>query len=105
MAEYIERGAFLKDVEERNCLPCRRARQARGGSLCEICWVNDLRNEIINAPTADVAQVVHGRWETNSDRPDTLICSVCKCWFDMWKHDPHNYCPNCGSKMDLEALQ
>lgn len=56
-------------------------------------------------PYADVVPVVHGRWETNSDRPDTLICSVCKCWFDMWKHDPHNYCPNCGSKMDLEALQ
>ena len=44
--------------------------------------------------------VVHGRWETNSDRPDSLICSVCKCGFDMWKHDPHNYCPNCGAKMD-----
>lgn len=56
-------------------------------------------------PAADVAPVVHGRWETNSDRPDTLICSICKCGFDMWKHDPHNYCPNCGAKMDLEALQ
>ena len=44
--------------------------------------------------------VVHGRWETNSDRPDSLICSICKCGFDMWKHDPHNYCPNCGAKMD-----
>lgn len=43
---------------------------------------------------------LHGQWETNSDRPDLLICSVCKCGFDMWKHDPHNYCPNCGSKMD-----
>ena len=46
-----------------------------------------------------VIPVVHGRWETNSDRPDSLICSVCKCGFDMWKHDPHNYCPNCGAKM------
>ena len=49
---------------------------------------------------ADVATVVHGRWETNSDRPDSLICSICKCGFDMWKHDPHNYCPNCGARMD-----
>lgn len=56
-------------------------------------------------PASDVAPVVHGRWETNSDRPDTIICSICKCGFDMWKHDPHNYCPNCGAKMDLEALQ
>ena len=53
-----------------------------------------------NLPAADVAPIVHGRWESNSDRPDTLICSVCKCGFDMWKHDPHNFCPNCGAKMD-----
>ena len=54
--------------------------------------------------TDDVVKVFvpvrHGRWETNSDRPDSLICSVCKCGFDMWKHDPHNFCPNCGAKMD-----
>ena len=56
---------------------------------------------ILNAPAADVAPVVHGRWGTHSDRPDSLICSVCKCGFDMWKHDPHNYCPNCGAKMDM----
>ena len=56
--------------------------------------------DVIMLPTADVAPVRHGRWETNSDRPDSLICSVCKCGFDMWKHDPHNFCPNCGAKMD-----
>lgn len=43
---------------------------------------------------------LHGQWETSSDRPDSLICSVCKCGFDMWKHDPHNYCPHCGVRMD-----
>ena len=55
---------------------------------------------ILKIPAADVAPVRHGRWETNSDRPDSLICSICKCGFDMWKHDPHNYCPNCGAKME-----
>ena len=55
---------------------------------------------IDTAPTVNAVIVTHGRWETNSDRPDSLICSVCKCGFDMWKHDPHNFCPNCGSKMD-----
>ena len=48
----------------------------------------------------DWAPVVHGRWGTRSDRPDSLICSICNCGFDMWKHDPHNYCPNCGARMD-----
>ena len=51
---------------------------------------------------ADVVPVRHGRWGTHSDRPDSLICSVCNCGFDMWKHDPHNYCPNCGAKMEGE---
>ena len=58
--------------------------------------------DVIMLPIADVAPVRHGHWETNSDRPDSLICSVCKCGFDMWKHDSHNYCPNCGAKMDGE---
>lgn len=57
---------------------------------------------ILKIPLSDVEPVRHGRWETNSDRPDSLICSICKCGFDMWKHDPHNYCPNCGAKMDGE---
>ena len=55
---------------------------------------------ILKIQAADVAPVRHGRWRTHSDRPDSLICSVCNCGFDMWKHDPHNYCPNCGAKMD-----
>ena len=51
-------------------------------------------------PIIEAKPVVHGHWETNSDRPDSLICSVCNCGFDMWKHDSHNFCPNCGAKMD-----
>lgn len=59
-----------------------------------------LSDRLKKVPTIEPKPCVHGRWETNSDRPDSLICSVCKCGFDMWKHDPHNYCPNCGAKMD-----
>ena len=58
-------------------------------------------NEVIDfINSIDVSPVRHGRWGTHSDRPDSLICSVCNCGFDMWKHDPHNYCPNCGAKME-----
>nr|DAU51616.1 MAG TPA: zinc-ribbon domain protein [Caudoviricetes sp.] len=105
MAEYIERGVFLKDIEERNCLPCRRAIQDRGGSLCEICWINDLRNEIINAPAADVVPVAHGWW--NADETCSLCGEKSTEGLDATKWDYWfpNYCPNCGAKMDLEALQ
>lgn len=56
-------------------------------------WRND------NGDIIEISRVRYGEWETNSDMPDTLICSVCKCGFDMWKHDPHNFCPNCGADM------
>lgn len=81
-------------------------REAATNVACNILWkMNDLSTSVMakalnSIPAADVAPVVHGQWETNSDRPDSLICSVCKCGFDMWKHDPHNFCPNCGAKMD-----
>ena len=61
--------------------------------------INTCLTFLNNANTIEAEPVRHGRWETNSDRPDSLICSICKCGFDMWKHDPHNYCPNCGADM------
>lgn len=62
------------------------------------------RDAIMEMPAADVAPVVHGRWAMHSDRPDTLICSICDHAFDVWKHDIDrmHYCPNCGSKMNAE---
>ena len=80
MAEYIEREAAYREICSDETM-----------SGYEKAYCSEL---IRNIPSADVAPVVHGRWESNSDRPDTLICSVCKCGFDMWKHDHHNFCPN-----------
>lgn len=44
-------------------------------------------------PTADVQEVRHGRWELYD------ICSVCGAQAEQQT----NYCPNCGSRMDLEG--
>lgn len=82
-------------------------RRAANDAVTDAIWhgkrsMYDVTSAINSVPNADVAPVRHGRWGTHSDRPDSLICSVCKCGFDMWKHDPHNYCPNCGAKMDGE---
>ena len=96
MAEYIDKEIALSLVQpdtpedEKSTVTIATAKKL-------------VRSIIYRTPTADVAPVVHGQWKTNSDRPDSLICSVCKCGFDMWKHDPHNYCPNCGAKMDEGA--
>ena len=99
MAEYIEKWSIVNrliDIENefQQYKPFHGFEYAMYRKICEA------EIAIGKTQAADVAPVVHGRWETNSDRPDTLICSVCKCGFDMWKHDPHNYCPNCGAKMD-----
>ena len=51
-----------------------------------------------NANTIEAEPVKKGRWETNSDRPDSLICS--ECGFEQGISKYLNYCPNCGAKMD-----
>lgn len=50
---------------------------------------------------ADVAPVVHGRWIADGDGYHwTYNCSIC-AWKDGYPlNERHNYCPNCGAKMD-----
>ena len=93
MTKYIKLEELMK-------FPIRRNRYNKEHGNDFVSGIEMVLEYAKNIPAADVAPVVHGRWETNSDRPDTLICSGCKCGFDMWKHDPHNFCPNCGAKMD-----
>ena len=98
MAKYIDREALIEWLKR---IPLKDLSDGLG--LCRVIMEDDFKKAIKKMPKgiiADVAPVRHGQWKTNSDRPDTLICSICKCGFDMWKHDPHNYCPNCGAKMD-----
>lgn len=72
MAEYIEREAFLKDIEERYCLPCKEAGKDHNGCKCRACWVDDMCGEVIDAPAADVAPVVR--------------CEDCKHHYDCGVH-------------------
>lgn len=69
------------------------------------CTVQDIAAVIDAMPTADVAPVVHARWERQaywdsleSGEPSPR-CSAC--------HETNlvekPYCPNCGAKMDLEV--
>lgn len=97
MAEYIKREAVIDLITRRYENP-------------EICT-----QEINSIPVADVALVVHGRWESvkNPQWPAYSHdkCSLCGWWntknalcYDGRKKPGHslNYCPNCGAKMDGE---
>ena len=68
----------------------------------------DVMYIIDEQPTADVAEVKHGKWIIKTDEYDCeyMMCSVCKEEFypvdaDTVDTTP-NYCPNCGAKMDLK---
>ena len=58
------------------------------------------------APTVDAVEVVHGKWTIIVDDYDCefMCCSVCGEMFYDGDNDTvdclHNYCPNCGAKMD-----
>lgn len=49
------------------------------------------------APTIDVAPVVHGRWIMHDDEFG-LTCECSACHIETMGDG--NYCPNCGAKMD-----
>lgn len=68
--------------------------------------MREAADELERPPIADVAPVVHGRWEAHPNHYGFDRCSVCcDCiveddWVDGVKW---NYCPNCGAKMDMES--
>ena len=50
-------------------------------------------------PAADVASVVHGKWDYHMSFG---ICNKCGYEYDWKGTDARNFCPNCGAKMDSE---
>lgn len=104
MDEYIDREVFKKSVEEHYCKPCKAEGKDHNGCWCRACWVDDMLDEVIDAPPADVAPVVHGRW---IGKPicgnDNCKCSECGSWHHIHAtlgEVTQKYCPNCGAKMD-----
>lgn len=56
---------------------------------------------ILNAPTVDAVEVVHGRfvYVRDDELTDHYECSVCHRYIPSdYLH--WNYCPNCGAKLD-----
>lgn len=99
MAEYIERKTFLKDIEERYCLPCKEAGKDHNGCMCRACWVDDMCGEVIDAPAADVAPVVRCEdclfWESGENECESWE------WCKTLHHDmpSHAFC-NFGVRKD-----
>lgn len=55
---------------------------------------------ILNAPTADVAEVKHGQWLKHYQSGVTVSEGFVSSCCDMWNERKSNYCPRCGARMD-----
>lgn len=107
MAEYIEKEELLR--KRPFCVAGGLVNDYTEG-FCDC--VDEARETIKNMPAADVAPVVHGKWvkeppykSIGGEYLKALICSKCNSFFVSDGNKPwqmHNYCPNCGAKMDGE---
>lgn len=100
MSDYIERKSIKYE-------------QWPVGPLYEPIMV--VRKKTIDKiPSADVAQVVHGRWILRGRK---ILCSCCNALFEEveekelfevkadlpYLREIEKYCFNCGAKMDLDG--
>ena len=101
MAEYIE----CYTCNPTSCEGCNihiLAKMLQAGKLDRLM---DDHHTIIE--TADVAPVVHGRWDGEKDHGEfrEVECTVCGgILLVKWstRLSEYRYCPNCGARMDGE---
>ena len=103
MAEYISRKAAIAYIREQS-EECQKAFEELGGeSGIYADAYNDLAEDFYSIPAADVAPVVHGRWDQDAD--NDWYCTNCDevvsiCESGRERTYRKLYCPNCGAKMD-----
>ena len=68
--------------------------------------LQSLVDAFVEIPTADVAEVKHGKWKIEESKEHfNVICSSCNKDFYVYKKGQYriqcsNYCPNCGARMN-----
>lgn len=100
MAKYIECEAVLElirpdDPNDKRC------------AVTVATAKRLIRHALTAAPAADVAPVVHGRWDdsgryTFPGGSTAVRCTNCGCALTVSEYHLNNwnYCPVCGAKMD-----
>ena len=85
MAEYLDKEAFKKSVEERYCKPCKADGKDHNGCWCRACWVDDMLDEVECFQPSDVAPVVRCKdckhrysdsWCEYVDDDDNFYCAM-----------------------------
>ena len=109
MTEYIEREAISEEIRKYYYKNPPNFSYGEGFDR----GLDRAQRVILDAPSADVAEVVQGQWEETDWREydaqsyetirypkAAIVCTNCRCAFKkdaLWKR---NFCPSCGAKMD-----
>ena len=97
--EYISREAMLEHLD--------RCKQSEDATTLTAAVITALQCFVQSQPTADVAEVRHGRWIHTDLAAHWLGKDECsECTYhekDRSDLSHNNYCPNCGAKMDGAA--
>ena len=103
MAEYIEREAISEEIRKYYYKNPPNFSYGEGFDR----GLDRAQRAILDAPAADVAEVVHGRWDdsgryTFPNGTTAVRCTICGCALNESEYHLYdwNYCPICGAKMD-----
>lgn len=108
MDEYIKREAVQDRMESVDWYHVNDSGELIHGATSDMdsyLPTKEVYRVIDEVPAAEVAPVVHGRWEWKNGKP---FCSVCKEQAEPRHHfedgtvEEYDYCPNCGARMDGE---
>lgn len=95
MTEYIEREAISEEIRKYYYKNPPNSSYGEGFDR----GLDRAQRAILDAPAADVAPVVHGRWLYGDYYDIGDVCSECD-WDSQMTHPSYRYCPNCGTRMD-----
>ena len=110
MAEYIERTEELVLAMNAGARAIENTKRYHGAVYTKDLFSDNSQKipylqaakvlrEVSDAPAADVAPVVHGRWVTHYRSGTSVAKGYVSTCCDMWNNRKSNYCPNCGARM------
>ena len=98
MTEYIEREAISEEIRKYYYKNPPNSSYGEGFDR----GLDRAQRAILDAPAADVAPVVHGRWEAKGYvcGESEFECSVCHKTEWRTSISRFRWCPFCGARMD-----
>ena len=92
MAEYIEREAVMKIIDDYGC--------THGGTLGSHSGAVDVvGSAIYKLPAADVVPVKHGHWIYENFYTHCSVCGKMAIYDKYGQEVESDYCPRCGAKL------